>query len=144
LTKTVSDHTSLLLNEKDGNEIRDMIVCNIQCSFAAYIRKVGLHASNVHMYLTGQKPISVGVLKKLLSGTPLQVTECLIQLTLEKEDGIPATTAPAVSLEEELCFHELDMLETNAPPPKSYTSEIRQAAQTILQDFLSLEKQAGS
>src|SRR5690606_5850952 len=109
--KETLDHTPLLLTEQEGEELREMIVKQITCSFSFYVNNIlHMHASNVHNYLTGRKPITINNLRKLLSGTKLEISECFLQLTVEKAAGKPAQDADFIPLEEMLSCPESDLL----------------------------------
>lgn len=109
IIKSAPEHTSVLLTEQEGSDLREMIVTQIDTSFAFYIEQyVGMHYSNVHAYLTGKKAISLKNLIKLLSGTPIQVKECITILTLEKNYGEDAQNATFIGIEETLSSHDLD------------------------------------
>lgn len=141
IVKTAFDHTSLLLSEKEGQEIRDYIVSQINCSFEWYVRNIiHMHPSNVHAYLAGQKTISIGNLKKILSGTQFEISECTLQLTISKNAGSDAEPAPSVNLEEVLLHHELEEI-VSIPDQGPSTLANHRAKQKMLLDSLLSETQ---
>lgn len=109
IIKSAPAHTSVLLTEQEGSDLRELIVTQIDTSFAYYLeQKVGMQYSNVHAYLTGRKAITLKNIIKLLSGTNIQVKECITILTLEKSSGEDALNATFIGIEETLSSQELD------------------------------------
>ncbi len=138
IVKTAFEHTSLLLSEKEGQEIRDFIVTQINCSFESYVRNIiHMHPSNVHAYLAGQKRISLENLRKILSGTKFEVSECTLQLTISKNAGSDAETAPSVNLDEVLLHHELEEIVSIPDQEQSTLANHRAKQRTLLDSLLS-------
>ena len=99
------DITSIKLTSGEGARIREILCSNTHLSFTSYLKKVGLISTNVYPFLTGDKPVTIATLKKLFSGTNVDIT-CQVLLTLDDQNGALVPNAGSITLEEMLSSKE--------------------------------------
>jgi hypothetical protein len=99
------DITSIKLTPGEGARIRELLCSNTQYSFTTYLKKVGLISTNVYPFLTGDKPVTIATLRKLFSGTNIDIT-CQVLLTLDDQNGELVSNAVSMTLEEMLSSKE--------------------------------------
>lgn len=103
----ISKKVSFLLTPEQGNIIRDLIIQQIDVSFRYYVSEVlNMHASNVSSILSGKRVTSIENLEKLISGTNLEITECLVKFTMENVYGDNVRPADLLTTEEMLSSAE--------------------------------------
>lgn len=102
-----TDKTTFCITPEQGNQIREAITQQIDVSFRYYIQtKVGLEDSNVSAILSGKRNTTVGMLRRLLSGTRIEVESCTLNFTLENTSGGIVKTVDLPTLEEMLFLQE--------------------------------------
>ena len=113
---TLPEKTSFKLTPEQGNQIREAIMQQIDVSFTYYIEKVVMmHRTNVTSILSGNRVTSIDNLRKILSGTRIEVTQCTTSITLENISGGIVPTADSVTLEEMLSYQEDNGLDHTDP-----------------------------
>lgn len=99
----VTDKTAFYLDPEQGNKIRDVITSQIDTSFSYYLQnKVMMHRTNISSILSGRRVTTIDNLRKLLSGTRIELVACTMSFTLENTTGGIVPTAPSPTLEETL------------------------------------------
>lgn len=103
----ITDKTSFTLTPEEGSRIRELITQQIDVSFREYIRrKTGMEDSNVSAILNGKRNLTIGMLRKLISGTRMEIEDCTLNFTLENTSGGIVQTAVLPTLEEMLFLQE--------------------------------------
>lgn len=135
------ESTSLVLTAEQGKEIRNLIEQNIRCSFGHYVSDiVCLARTNVYSYLNGDRPITIKTLRKLLSGTDIQI-QCITLLTLENVIGEPAQDVDFVGLEDALSGLEYEAItETEEHDSSSYSTLHRKMKKALEASGLDTEE----
>lgn len=107
IVTNADDKTRFYLTPEAGSAIRDTILQQIDVSFRSYITdRVGLHQSNVSAILSGSRPTTFAMLERILSGTRIEITQCIVSFTLENTSGGIVKTADSPTLEEMLYYQE--------------------------------------
>lgn len=118
------DKVSFLLTPEQGELIREFIVQQIDVSFRYYvISVVGMHYPNVSSILSGKRRLSISHLRRLLSGTRIEVEECILSFTLENLGGGIVENVDSPTLEEMLSLHEENQLDMDDQEDTSSQSE---------------------
>ena len=99
------DITSIKLTSEEGARIREILCSNTHMTFPTYLKKVGLMSPNVYPFLSGDKPVTIATLRKLFSGTNVDIT-CQVILTLDDQNGELVQSAGSITLEEMLSSRE--------------------------------------
>ena len=103
----ITDKTAFTLTPEEGSRIRELITQQIDVSFREYIhRKTGMEDSNVSAMLNGKRNLTIGMLRKLISGTRMEIEDCTLTFTLENTSGGIVQTAVLPTLEEMLFLQE--------------------------------------
>lgn len=103
----VGDKTVFTLTPEIGSLIREAIVQQIDVSFRSYLKqRTGLEETNVSSMLAGKRNMTIGMLRRLLSGTRIEVELCTLNFTLENTTGGIVQTADSPTLEEMLSLRE--------------------------------------
>ena len=93
----VNPKQAFWLTPEDGARIREAITSQITTSFRYYVNHtVGLQISNITNSLNGNRKITLDTLIRLLSGTRIELSPCLITFTLENTSGgiVPIAGSP--------------------------------------------------
>lgn len=113
----ITDKTSFTLTPEEGSRIRELITQQIDVSFREYIRrKTGMEDSNVSAILNGKRNLTIGMLRKLISGTRMEIEDCTLNFTLENTSGGIVQTAVLPTLEEMLFLQEQNESGENEVP----------------------------
>lgn len=101
ITVPITKSTSFYLTPEQGTQIRDAIMMQIDVSFTFYIEKVvQMHRPNISTILAGNRVTTINNLRKLLSGTRIEIQECVMSFTLESTSGGIVKPATSPTLEE--------------------------------------------
>lgn len=110
ISQPAEDKVTIRLNEKDGARIRDFILQRCRCSFNVYVKKIGLHPSNVSDYLRGEKRLSLKTLRSLMAGVDIEIT-CNLDILMENQVGNDALSANSQGLDDSLYLDESEQQE---------------------------------
>ena len=123
-----TDKTSFCLTPEQGGRIRELITQQIDISFRYYLQTyVGLEESNVSAILSGKRNMTIGMLRRILSGTRIELELCTLNFTLENTSGGIVQTADLPTLEEMLSLQEQNESGEHTP------DQIKQDVQQILE-----------
>lgn len=118
------DKVSFLLTPEQGDMIREFIIQQIDVSFRYYVMEViGMHYPNVSSILSGKRRLSISHLRRLLSGTRIDVEQCSLSFTLENLGGGIVEPASSPTLEEMLSSHEEEQWEPDNQEDTTSQSE---------------------
>lgn len=102
-----NEKTSFRLTPEQGSQLRELVVQQIDVSFREYcFNKIGMPDSNVSAILLGKRNMTVSMLRRLLSGTRIEVEECILSFTLGNTSGGIVKPAVLPTLEEMLSSQE--------------------------------------
>ena len=120
------EELTFYLNSEQGARIRDLIASQITCSFRHYVNEVvGLHISNITSILNGRRKTSISMLRRLLSGTRIELNECQITFILENTHGGIVPVVDSQQIETTSSLLDEKLLETLDPSldPSSHLPE---------------------
>ena len=118
----VTEKTAFKLDPEQGNKIRDAITSQIDTSFSYYLQhKVMMHRTNVSSILSGRRVTTVDNLRKLLSGTRIELVACTMSFTLENVTGGIVKTVPSPTLEETLYYPDETGSDPNEELPEHWS-----------------------